>query len=107
MINKVKFIGILGSGLFGAIILIVAPLMFGLAVMLLWNSVITPHGIMAISYLEAVGIYILTGLLFRKGNSRLSEFFTGGFKDNNEATPRKHYGPLREAENYNKMGPTQ
>ena len=96
MEKKVKLVGILGSGLFGTVIIIVGPLIFGLVVMILWNSVATPHGIKDISYLEAVGIYILTGLLFRKGNSRLSDFFTGGQQKKKVETPK--FGPLKVEE---------
>jgi hypothetical protein len=98
MEKKVKLVGILGSGLFGAVIIIVGPLIFGLIVTLLWNSVVTPHGIQDISYLEGVGIYILTGLLFRKGNSRLSDFLTGGLKKKEAVTYTDNFGPLKAKE---------
>ena len=86
MKNKVKLVSILGSGLFGAILLISLPMIYGIIVMLLWNAILKPHGIWEIGYLESVGIYILCGILLRKSPSRLGEFLFGNIKKKTAGT---------------------
>ena len=81
MDKKVKFVSIIGSTLFGTIVLVSLPLLYGLIVMLLWNSILIKYGAPPIEYWHSVGIYVLSGILVRKTPSRLGDFLFGNRKN--------------------------
>jgi len=67
-----KIVGAFFAIMVAIIIIVVVGLLFSLPVMLLWNSCLVPAitGIHEIGWLQAWGISVLTGLLFKSTVSK-------------------------------------
>ena len=57
------------------LVAVLASFLLGWAVQLLWNAALVPaiNGVNSISYLQAVGIFFLTSLLFKSTTSNSSK----------------------------------
>jgi uncharacterized membrane protein YgcG len=88
--KKLKIIGIASTTLFTVSMIVFAPLIFGAIVMLIWNRVLVDLGAPAIEYLQAIGIYILSGILFRK-TGRLADFLLGRLRKVEGDVDRKQF----------------
>jgi hypothetical protein len=69
----------------GIVIFAAVFLVFGVAVMLLWNWLLPPiFGLPSINYLQAVGLFVLARILFSNVG--------GGFADNGHRHGRRLFG---------------
>lgn len=69
------FVKLLGLAILGIITIVVLGLLFSLPVMLLWNACLVPAipGVAQIGWLQAWGINILCGTLFKSSCSNSSK----------------------------------